>query len=144
MQTGDRLCCQHLLGVQVDASVRQNLADRSRKQGGSRRRKSNAESVFVGNGVGLGPTTTVIGKPTSSPPESICRRGPTRSVTVEVFCADERRRRKSEVRMRLRTIHPNPGPRNRPGRSDEAKRLRREKRKERRKRNSDRKKERRK
>ena len=59
-----------------------------------------------------------------------------------VSCVDERRRKKTEIRMRLQTIHPNPGPRNRQGRSDEDRRKRREKRKERRKRNSDRKKER--
>ena len=44
--------------------------------------------------------------------------------------------------MRLQSIHPNPGPRNGQGRSNEAKRVRREKRKLRRKENSRRKRER--
>ena len=117
------------------------LADRLRKPGGSRRRKSDACFVFVGNGVELGPTMTVAGKQSNSTPKSSCRRGPTRS-DVEVSRLDERQRRGSEIWMHLQTIHLNPGPRQRTGRADEAKKLRREKRKVRRKRNSDRKKER--
>ena len=135
--SNELLCCRYLPEVQVDASVRHNWKTGS----GNQEEADDADFVFVGNGVGLGPTTTVAGKPSNSPPKSSCRRGPIRS-DVEVSCVDERRRRGSEIRMRLQTIHPNPGPRQRTGRVDEAKKLRREKRKVRRKRNSDRKKER--
>ena len=115
------------------------LADRPRERGGSRRCESEAKSVFIGNGVGLGQSATADGKPANPPPKTSLRLGPTRSA-VGKSCVDECRRRKTEVRMRLRTIHPNPGPR---GRSDQEKLRRREKRKLRRKANSERKKERR-
>ena len=73
----------------------------------------------MGNGVGAD-------QPAASPPKTIARLGPTRSVVRRVPGKDERRRRLTEVRMRLQSIHPNPGPRDK---SDEGKRRRRERRK---------------
>ena len=78
--------------------------------------------VFMGSGVGQG-------RPTCSPPKTIFRLGPIRSAERRSG-QDEDRRRKAEVKMRLRTIHPNPGPREK---TEEAKARRRERRKERRK-----------
>ena len=84
------------------------------------RRKSKTRIVFLGIGVGTE-------QPTVSPPKTIARLGPTRSVSRGVPGQDEEKRRASEIRWRLQSIHPNPGPRDK---SDEAKRLRREKRKD--------------
>ena len=130
-----------LLGCKWAHSMRQNTPVRPQKQGGSQRRESDAEFVFVGNGVGSGLGTTVSGKPTGSPLETNLRRGPSRAEMC-VSSLDERRRRGAEIRLRLQTIHPNPGPRS-GRRTEEAKRIRREKRKLRRIANRERNRERR-
>ena len=128
-QDGRLLGCKRTL--QCDKSGRRGSRNKEEADDASR----NADFVFVGHGVGSGLATTVAGKPTDPPPKSIFRRGPTRS-DVRVSSLDERRRRGAEVRMRLQSIHPNPGPRNRQRRTEEAKKVRREKRKARRKENS--------
>ena len=58
----------------------------------------------MGNGVGKE-------QPTDSPPKTTTRPGPIRSDSRKVPGQDERRRRTTEIRMRLQSIHPNPGPR---------------------------------
>ena len=73
----------------------------------------------MGSGVGAD-------QPVVSPPKTTARLGPSRSVSRQVPGQDEERRRTTEVRMRLQSIHPNPGPRDK---SDEGKRRRRERRK---------------
>ena len=76
--------------------------------------------VFMGDGVGGA-------QPTSSPPKTTARLGPSRpDTTKEMPGQDERRRRETEIRMSLQSIHPNPGPRDK---TEEGKRRRMERKK---------------
>ena len=101
----------------VPVGTRKRQRDgRSKEQGEDRIRKAGIQSVFIGIGVGQD-------WPICSPPKTILRLGPSRS--EKVSCVDEKRRRRTEVRMRLQSIHPNPGPRDKTEEGKRQRRLRR-------------------
>ena len=78
---------------------RNPTGSRKPREGG--KRKQHSRTVFMGSGVG-------VVQPPISPPKTNARLGPSRSDS-QVPGKDERRRRTVEVRMRLQSIHPNPG-----------------------------------